>query len=80
MHNSFVTNYTVLRITLELHAIGLRIELHNFFCTTKLCRRNVLRVVGKSHLFFALITLLMELFVHCSELKDRASVGKWSVA
>jgi hypothetical protein len=51
MHNSFVTNFTVLKRTLKLHATGLQIELHNFFCTTKLWRRNVLRVVGNGHLF-----------------------------
>jgi hypothetical protein len=52
MYNSFVTNFTVLRRTLELLAAGLEIELQNFFCTTKLRQRNVLRVVGKNYLFF----------------------------
>jgi flavorubredoxin len=30
---------------------GIRIELHKFFCTTKRQRKNIIRVVQKSHLF-----------------------------
>jgi hypothetical protein len=76
MHNSFVTNITVLRRTLELHATGIRIELHIFYNKTTAMKCSLSS--RKGSIVFASITLVMELFVNYSESKDSASIRKTS--
>jgi hypothetical protein len=68
MHTSFVTNFTVLR-TLELHMTETRIGLHIFFWYNKTTAMKCSLSSRKESVVFTSITLLIELFVNCSELK-----------
>jgi hypothetical protein len=74
MNKYVTTHFTVLRKTQVLHASGLRIELHNFFCNKKASKKCPSRRM-KWSLVFSSINLVMELFINCSELKDKDSVG-----
>jgi hypothetical protein len=40
MHKSFRTNFMILRRTRDLHATGLRIELHKGFLYTKMAAKK----------------------------------------
>jgi hypothetical protein len=75
IHNPFVTNFTVLRRTVELRATGIRIELHIFLYNKTAAMKCSLSST-KWSVVFASITLLLELFVNCWESKDRTSVGE----
>jgi hypothetical protein len=75
MHNSFVTNFTVLRRTIEFRVTEIRIELH-IFLYNKTAVMKCSSSSTKWSIIFASITLLLELFVNCSESKDRTSIGE----
>jgi hypothetical protein len=75
IHNSFVTNFTVLRRTLELRAIQIQIELH-IFLYNKTVAMDCSSSSRKWLVVFASITLLLVLFINCLESKDRASIGE----
>jgi hypothetical protein len=64
-----------MRRTQKFHTIVLQIELHIFFVHQN-CGDEMFIEEQKGFLFFASITLLMELFINSLESKDKASFGR----